>query len=200
MHPASSFLETDCDVLRGVAEARGFATLIAVQDGRPVTAAAPALFEGDRLRFHLANRNRLTAALLQSRYGLAVFSAGDAYISPDWYAASDQVPTWNYRSVEIEGAVTPLSDTATTQLLDDLSVMFENRLAPKPPWTRAKMSLGAFDKLLAAITGFEMKIERMEGTFKLSQNKPASERARVAARLAECADSGSQAMSSLMSA
>ena len=66
----------------------------------------------------------------------------DAYISPDWYGTPDQVPTWNYLAVEAEGPLRRLDEDELTQLLDDLSAEHEARLAPKPAWTRAKMSAG----------------------------------------------------------
>jgi transcriptional regulator len=165
-----------------------------------VTAVAPILLTGDTVRFHLSSRNRLTPILSASGWALAIFMAEDAYVSPDWYAAADQVPTWNYRSVEIEGALRVMGRDETRRLLDDLSATFEASLAPKPPWTRVKMRPEPFEVMLGAISGFEMTVERMEGTFKLSQNKPADEIARVSARLAERPDAGSQAISALMTA
>jgi transcriptional regulator len=165
-----------------------------------LTAVAPLTLRGDTVRFHLSSRNRLTPPLAASGWALAIVMGEDAYVSPDWYAAADQVPTWNYRSVEIEGALRTMRRDETAQLLDDLSAQFEATLAPKPPWTRAKMRADTFETMLGAITGFEMTIERMEGTFKLSQNKPADEIARVSARLAERPDAGSQAVSALMTA
>jgi transcriptional regulator len=82
-------------------------------------------------------------------------------------------------------------------LLDDLSAHFEAPLAPKPPWTRAKMTPARFEALLGAINGFEMRVERLEGVTKLSQNKPA-EIERVAKALAERPDAGSKAIAALM--
>jgi hypothetical protein len=59
---------------------------------------------------------------------------------PTGTASADQVPTWNYVSVEAEGSVAPLSDDEFVALLDDLSAQEEARLLPKTPWTRDKMS------------------------------------------------------------
>lgn len=114
----------------------------------------------------------------------------DAYVSPDWYAAADQVPTWNYVSVEAEGPVRVMEREETTVLLDDLAAHFEAGLAPKPAWTRAKMAPARFEAMLSAIVGYEMRVERLIGVAKLSQNKPADEIARVSARLAERPDEG----------
>ena len=70
-------------------------------------------------------------------------------------------------------------------LLDDLSAQEEARLAPKPPWTRHKMSPGRFETMTRAIVGARMRVERLEGTTKLSQNKDEADRAGVIAALGD---------------
>lgn len=200
MHPASAFHEADRSILSDFVRTRSFASIVGIQGSRAVTTAAPILLSGDSVRFHLSSRNALTPVLVSSSAALIIVMAGDAYVSPDWYVGADQVPTWNYRSVEIEGPLRVMERDETEQLLDDLSAEFERRLAPKPPWTRDKMRPGVFDAMLGAVTGFEMKVDRLEGTMKMSQNKPPSEVARVAAALAARPDAGSQAMSALMTA
>jgi transcriptional regulator len=95
----------------------------------------------------------------------------DAYISPDWYGQEDQVPTWNYLAVEAEGPLRRLDEPELVALLDDLSAAHEARLAPKPAWTRAKMTPGRFEGMLKAIVGYELAIEALRGTRKLGQNK-----------------------------
>ena len=102
------------------------------------------------------------------------------------------MPTWNYLSVEMAGSLTVLDDTGTAALLDDLSARFEASLAPKPVWTRHKMTPGRFEALLGGITAFEMAIERFEGTWKLSQNKPDAAIAGVVAALEDRPDAGSR--------
>jgi transcriptional regulator len=179
-------------------EERGFALIVGVDDGRPLAAHAPVLVSGESLRFHLSVQNPLSTALQVSGRALAVITGDDAYISPDWYAASDQVPTWNYLSVEIEGELRVLDRDEVTQFLDDLSAHFEARLAPKAPWTRGKMSPGRFEGMIGGIIGFEMTIERLAGIAKLSQNKSDAERVRVAEALAARPESSSRAIASLM--
>ena len=200
MHPARNFHEADRLTLAAIVASKGLASIVGVEGARAVTAAAPIILTRDTARFHLSSRNRLTPILAASGWALAIVMAEDAYVSPDWYGAADQVPTWNYRSVEIEGGLRTMSRDETRRLLDDLSAHFEAPLAPKPPWTRAKMRVEPFEAMLGAITGFEITVERMEGTFKLSQNKPADEIALVATRLSERPDAGSQAISALMTA
>lgn len=200
MHPASLFRQDDRSRLTDLVRDRSFALIAAASGDRPFVAHAPVIVAGDRLRFHLAASNPLCPALKAGAGAVAIVSGPDAYVSPDWYAAADQVPTWNYVAAEMEGPVRILTASETTGLLDDLSAHFEARLAPKPPWTRAKMNAAKFAAMLNAITGFEMTIARFSGVSKLSQNKPAAEIARVAQGLAERPDAGSRQIADLMTA
>ena len=87
------------------------------------------------------------------------------------------MPTWNYLAVELEGPVRRLDEAELAGLLDELSAEHEARLAPKPPWTRAKMSPGRFEGLLKAIAGFELQVEELRGTAKIDQDKRRGRRA-----------------------
>lgn len=199
MHPAHPFRQTDDAALARLVSDRGFALILGLADGRPAVAHAPVLLDGRRLRFHLSRNNALTAALGEAgATALAVITGPDAYVSPDWYGLDDQVPTWNYLSVEMAGPVTVLDQDGAAALLDDLSVHFEAPLAPKPVWTRHKMTPGRFETLLGGIVAFEMAVERFEGTWKLGQNKPAEAVAAVARALADRPDQGSRDIAALM--
>lgn len=195
MHPAPLFLETDEAVLAERVRAAPFALICTSDGGRPLAVHAPVLLQDRRLRFHLAARNPVAMALSDGAPVLAVATGPHAYISPDWYGLEDQVGTWNYLSVEMEGPARILGPDETTRLLDDLSDRFEAELAPKPPWKRDKMSEGRFEGLLRMIVGYEMAVERLEGITKLGQNKPPEARDAVASALE---DLGERAISGLM--
>lgn len=198
MHPAEIFREEDrAELERRVAE-RGLAVIFAAADGRPLVAHAPVLLAAERLRFHLSAANPLAAAIAAGARTLAVVSGEDAYVSPDWYGLENQVPTWNYVSVEIEGRARVLGREETVRLLDDLSARYEAALAPKPPWTRAKLDLARLQGLLAGIVGFEMTVERLEGITKLGQNKPSAAMAGVAEALAGLEDEGARRIAARM--
>ncbi|MBI5939792.1 MAG: FMN-binding negative transcriptional regulator [Caulobacterales bacterium] len=200
MHPSRLFHQDDPSVLAALVAQRGFALLVGVADGRPIVAQAPVLLEDRRLRFHLSRGNALSAGLQAPGVrALAVVAGPDAYVSPDWYGLDDQVPTWNYLSVEMEGPVTVVDDAAAATLLDDLSAHFEAPLAPKPVWTRHKMTPGRFDALLGMIVAFEMTVERFEGVWKLGQNKSPEAIAGVVAALEGQPDQGSRDIADLMS-
>ena len=198
MHPDRSFLTTDQKALEFLVAERGLALVIASDGDRPVVAHAPVLLAAGALRFHLSSANPLTACLRARPYALVVVTGPDAYVSPDWYAEADQVPTWNYLSCEIEGPVRTMDAAETTALLDDLAAYFEARMAPKPLWSRAKMAPAKFTRLLRAITGFAMAVERLEGVTKLSQNKSVDEARRVADRLAMMSDARAREIARLM--
>jgi transcriptional regulator len=189
MHPAAAFRETDEARLLAHLAAHPFATIAAAPDGRPRIAHAPVIARrteaGFVLDFHLSRANGLAPFIAGGFRAVAVSLAAEAYISPDWYEGPDQVPTWNYVSVEAEGPVTALDGAGLVALLDDLSAQEEGRLAPKPAWTRGKMSPGRFEAMLTGIIGARLTLERLEGTTKLSQNKGEADRAGVIAALGD---------------
>jgi transcriptional regulator len=143
----------------------------------------PVLLDGERLLFHVSRRNLVHAPLMTGATALFVANGPHAYISPDWYGLEGRVATWNYVAVELEGPVRPLGREETIRLLDALSAEQEAQLAPKPAWTRDRISEEHFEGLLKAITAFEMTVIAWRGTAKLDQDKPAEVRARIAAAL-----------------
>ncbi len=184
MHPNSAFRWEDRAALRDFAREISFGMLFAATPDGPRVAHVPFVFlDDDRIGFHLARGNGI-ARQLDGLDALFVINGPDAYISPDWYGlGDDQVPTWNYLSLEIEGVVTKMDDTALIAQVDALTAQHEALLAPKPVWTRDKMPAGLFDKMTRAVTGFEMRIAAWRGTAKLGQNKPQEARERVAEAL-----------------
>ena len=181
MHPNAAFRWDDRDALRGFAREVGFGMLFAGTPDGPRVAHLPFVFlDDDRIAFHTARGNGISKHLNGSE-ALFVVNGPDAYISPDWYElGADQVPTWNYLALEMQGPVRRMSDDELTAQADALTAEQEARLAPKPEWTRHKMSDGLFAKMRGAITGFEMRVTAWRGTAKLGQNKSQEARARVA--------------------
>lgn len=175
MHPNRRFHWGDAETLLAFVAEVSFAHLFAMTPNGPRVAHAPLVVtRAGNLRFHLARSNALTAHL-DGAAMVASVAGPDAYISPDWYGTADQVPTWNYQTVEAEGRATRLGDDDLVALLDDLSAAHEARLLPKKPWTRAKMTPGRFEAMLPAIIGFELKVETLRGADKMGQNKSAAE-------------------------
>ncbi len=188
MNPSKLFHETDPLVLINRIKDHPLGLLVAVsKDGNPQVTHAPILIETRAkeifISFHLARNNTICKTLLDSHKCLCIFTGPNAYISPDWYETPDQVPTWNYLSVECEGIVRELGINELIKQLDGLSKQSEQQLLPKPMWTRSKMKDGKFEALLRAIVGFEMKVDVLKGTTKISQNKPISMRKKIVKKL-----------------
>jgi transcriptional regulator len=185
MHPNRKFHIQDREAMAALVRDLGFGILFVSTPDGPRAVHVPVLLDGDRLRFHVSRGNAVHSTLAAGAHALFVANGPHAYISPEWYGLEDRVPTWNYVAVELEGTVSPLEPQALVRLLDDMSAEREVRLAPKPAWTRAKMSEGRFEGLLKAITGFEMQVAEWRGTAKVDQDKPDEVRNRIADALVE---------------
>ena len=179
MHPNRSFRDDSPDLHRSLIEEVGFGTIfLQTPDGPRVAHAALVSTGIDTLQFHLARGNALTRHL-DGNTALIVVNGPDGYVSARWYADADQVPTWNYVAVELEGSVRKLNDAELFQQLERLSAEREAKVEGGQPWTMDKMSPRHRDGLMRAIVGFELKIETRRETVKLSQNKQLEERERV---------------------
>lgn len=195
MHPNAAFRWDDRDAMRAFAAEIGFGMVFLTTPDGPRVAHLPFVFlDADRIGFHIARGNAL-AKHLDGADALFVINGPDGYVSPDYYGIDDQVPTWNYVALELQGPVGKMDEVALVAQIDALSNTQETQLAPKPVWTREKMQAGHFDKMLRGIVGFEMDITAWRSTIKLGQNKPAKIRA-AAADGVEAA--GNRAMAHLM--
>jgi transcriptional regulator len=185
MHPNPAVAKLDEDTALALAHRIGIAHIfVAGGEGAPMVAHAPVVRSGPRaLRFHLARGNRATPRLDGATVLLSLVGA-HGYVTPNWYEApADQVPTWNYVGVEIDGVARALDENGLVAQLDALAEQHEPGLS-QVPWTRGKMAPPRLAAMLKAIIGFEVEVSAVRATVKLSQNKPAPDRARVMAGLA----------------
>ena len=155
---------------------------------------------GDRgllLQGHIARANPQAADLDRGAEVLAIFPGPHAYVSPSWYAAGPAVPTWNYASVHAYGTARAISDREWLRdLVDRLSQRHEAREAA--PWRMRDLPPAYLESMLGGIVGVEISVNRLEGKFKLSQNRPAGDRPRIVAALEQRADEGSRGVAFLM--
>jgi transcriptional regulator len=147
---------------------------------------------------HLARPNPQNADLATGGQVLAIFQGPHAYISPTWYEAGPAVPTWNYAAVHAYGASRTTTDPGWLRdLLERLSHRHEAR-EPTPPWQMHDQPTPYLAGMLNGIVGFEIAVERLEGKFKLSQNRPAGDRPRIIAALDARFDADSHGVAQLM--
>lgn len=139
------------------------------------------------LHAHVARANPLWQQLADGDEVLVVFRAADGYVSPSWYPSKHethkQVPTWNYMVAHAHGRVTVHDDERYVRgMVARLSRKHE---ATQPtPWKMGDSPKEFIDSMLKAIVGIEIAITRLQGKFKLSQNKEARDIRGAAAGLA----------------
>jgi len=185
------------------AQARGFGTVCGWDGSKPIASSLPfcLVYADDgtpQVSFHVARNNPLAKlADGKSRWLMAVTGA-DAYVSADWYASPDQVPTWLYQAVHLTGTVRMLSDHELGPHLDALSARFESWLAPKPPWTSSKVTAARLDTLKKAIAGLVMSVDEVEGSFKLNQHKSDVDHVAIATALMQQPDEAAQTIAKQM--
>lgn len=200
MHPNPAFRTTAAEMNIAFARNRGFGMLTLNGDDGPLAAHVPFLLteDGTALDLHLARSNPIARATLPAKALIAI-SGPDAYISPDWYGLPDQVPTWNYVAVHLRGTLHPMPPETLRDHAEALSARFEADLLPKTPWLSTKMTEGVMDRMMRMIVPFRLQIDRVDGTWKLNQNKEPQVRLAAATALAARPSvSAAQALSELM--
>ena len=181
MHPNPAFRWDDAG-MRAFVAAEGFGALFLPTPHGPRVAHVPIVFGADeRIEFHLARANALVPHL-PGAVALMVVQGAHGYVSPTWYRARpDEVPTWNYLAVEIEGTVSPLDRPALRRQIDTLAEAHE----PEPQWRLDKVAPAKTDAMLDAIAGFALRPAAWRGTRKLGQNKPDAMRLAAAQAMGE---------------
>jgi transcriptional regulator len=176
MHPNPVYHTADATQNLRFARDRGFGVLAVSggADGLPLLAHVPFVLDADGsgADLHLVRSNPIARALTEPRPARIAVSGPDAYVSPDWYGIADQVPTWNYIAVHLTGFLELRPQTELRDLLDRQSAFFETQLAPKPAWTLAKTDPAAAERMMRMILPCRFRITDVDGTWKLSQNKP----------------------------
>jgi transcriptional regulator len=177
MHPNPAFEWTDRAEILEFVRATAFAHIFSSGENGLAVVHVPVLvtLEG-AMRFHIARRNRAAGQLGDHRVLISVVGR-EGYQSANWYVSENQVPTWHYEAVEIEGLARTLTDDELVVLLDSLSAEMEERYSPQHPWTRAKMTPGGFEAMTRAIIGFEVAPDAIRATRKFNQHKSAEDRA-----------------------
>ena len=200
MYLPTSFHETRIDVLHALIRDYPFGTI--VLHGAEGLAANHLPFElvsDTLLHGHVARGNELVQA--DGAPVLVIFQAADGYISPNWYPSKHEtgreVPTWNYAVVHVHGHLRVTNDKVwLRQLLERLT---DHHEADQPnPWHVSDGPEDHIEKMLEAIVGIEISIDRIEGKFKLSQNHPDANRAGVLRGLGERAGRRDDELADLM--
>jgi len=196
-----AFTEARPAVLIDHIERHDFGLLVSHGAAGIVASHIPFLVErqGEELHLlgHLARPNPQVEELRRGEEALAIFTGPHAYISPGWYAGGPSVPTWNYVDVHAYGTLRLIEEGAWLRRF--LRRLTDRHEAANPaPWRMQDLPEAYLDGMLKGIVGLDITVTRLEGKYKLSQNRPAVDRPRVIAALEQRGDADALAVARLM--
>jgi transcriptional regulator len=200
MYIPKAFHVSDSSVLDAFITHNSFATLVSTVDGTLFATHLPLIFDRTHsspgvLLGHVARANPHWRAFDGQQEALAIFHGPHAYISPSWYTTSPAVPTWNYAAVHVYGVPHIVEDDVwLAHLVDRLVALYEAGMPT--PWPGV-LPADFKANLLKAIVGFTMEITRVEGKFKLGQNRPLGDQLGVVRHLEASTEPVAQALGGL---
>ena len=184
MYTPKHFEQTDQRALWDFIEEHAFGTLLTVADGQPTLSHVPFLpdREAGVLHCHVARANSHWREIERSPKVLAIFTGPHGYVSPTWYAAAPAVPTWNYGVVHAHGVPRVNEDDGFLRgVIEELASRYEG---DRPDgWRAETLPPEFYTGLRRGIVAFELPAARLEGKFKLGQNRSVEDRRRTIAAL-----------------
>ena len=209
MYLPKHFEQPDREVLARLLQAYPLATLVWSSPDALTAEHLPLLWQrgpGDgehgTLRGHVARANPVWREAA-GREVLALFQGPQAYVSPSWYpskaAGGKVVPTWNYAVVHMHGRLRTVEDAAWLRTL--VGRLTDTHEAVRAlPWQVDDAPADYIEQMLRAIVGIEIELTQVQGKWKASQNRSASDRAGVAAGLEALDPDAARAMAALVRA
>jgi len=184
MYTPPHFREDDIAVLHEAIRRIAFGTLVTLGPDGLVASHVPLLLDAEKgargtLTGHLAKANIQTKTEASDIEALAIFQGPEAYITPNWYATKQEhgkvVPTWNYVAVHAYGPISFFEDAE--RLRDQVASLTDrHEAANAEPWALNDAPEKFVQSQLKGIIGFEIPITRIDGKWKLSQNRPAADK------------------------
>jgi transcriptional regulator len=181
------FKEDRIDVVHAAIRRGGLATLVTLNEGGLIASHVPMLLDAEPAPYgtllgHVARPNPQARGVTPGVQALAIFQGPDAYITPSWYATKREngkvVPTWNYVAIHAYGPVEFFDDTERLRAI--VTRLTERQESTRgEPWAVTDAPADYIDGMLKGIVGFALPIARLEGKWKMSQNRPAQDRAGV---------------------
>ena len=202
MYIPKPFSTDDAGALNAFMGRHAFAILVTAPEGVPTASHLPFLIEDaaaaqPTLRAHMARANPQWKDFARIDEALVVFQGAHAYVSPGWYANPGLVPTWNYVVVHAYGKPRVIADPGEVRAhVARLVERFEGGL--ERAWRLDSLSDEAIDRYLKAVVAFEIPVGRLEGKFKLGQNRAPDDRAGAVQGLRATGDPGAAEIARLM--
>jgi transcriptional regulator len=190
MYTPHHFREDELARLHTVMREYAFAALVSQVEGALFATHLPVLLDTEHGEYgsilgHVARANPQWRTL-ESQETLIIFQGPHAYVSPSWYETELNVPTWNYVAVHAYGRARLIeAPDELDALVRRLVHVYES--GQPEPWA-PDLPEEFLQARLAAIVGFELEITRLEGKFKLGQNRPEQDRLSAARTLIAAGD------------
>lgn len=194
MYIPNAFREDDAEKLVAFMRAYSFATLVSVLDGSPFASHIPLAVGWEqgaaRLVGHLAKPNPHWRAFGGGE-SLAIFTGPHAYISPSLYESErrESVPTWNYIAVHAYGVPRVITLADSRQAVEEMLATMIETYDPSYASQWEELSNTFREGMMQGIAAFEMTVTRLEGKYKLGQNRSQADQRRVAESLLRSTDS-----------
>lgn len=184
MYQPPAFREDRIEVLHGLIKAHPLATLVCLSEEGLLANHVPLILHADlgdkgTLRGHVARANPIWKTFTPDVDVLAVFQGVEHYITPSWYPAKKEhgkvVPTWNYAVVHAHGPLSVHKDPEW--LLSQVeSLTTEHEADRQAPWAVSDAPDDFVQRQLRGIIGIEIPIARIDGKWKMSQNRDDADR------------------------
>lgn len=203
MYLPAHFDEKRLDVLHALVRRHPFGLLVTQTADGPSANGIPFILDPDgaaglgTLRGHVARANPVWREAATEVPSLVVFQGPDAYVSPGWYPSKAEhgkvVPTWNYVMVQARGRLRAIDDPAW--LLQLVTRLTERHETPRSaPWAVSDAPADYVQTMLRAIVGIELELTSLSGKWKVTQNRPAADRAGVVDGLKAVGDDAAMAL------
>ncbi len=189
MYHFSYFKEKDKKVILEFMEQHPFAFLSGCSlSGQPVATQIPFLIEEREgelyIQGHIMRNTDHHKALVENPNALVVFTGPSTYVSATWYTNQQGGSTWNYMSVHISGPIKFMSADELLQFMRKFTLKFEK--GNKESLTIIdNLPASYVNKMLPAIAGFEIKADKIDNVFKLSQNRDETSYLNIISKLEE---------------
>lgn len=184
--------------MHDIITAYGFAILTSHHQGSLTATHIPLLLSEDKTELigHFAKGNRQWMDIEEQEV-LVVFQGPHCYISPSWYESKDNVPTWNYVTVHVTGQVKLMAegDTRLWESMKNLTTKYED---PTSDYSLEEVDSSYIESLSKGVVGFTLRIDKIEGKAKLSQNHPKERVERVITALMKLENSNEQGIAKWM--
>ncbi|WP_202078953.1 FMN-binding negative transcriptional regulator [Caldalkalibacillus salinus] len=199
MYIPSDFKVKDETMTYDIIKEHSFATLFSQHDGIPFATHLPLILnkENTYLYGHFARPNPQWKDI-KNQIVLAIFHGPHCYISPSWYETKQAVPTWNYVTVHVYGEVELLEDE--NELMDSLHQMVLKYEGTDNSYRLQDVDTEFLSGMNKGVQGFRIKINKIEGKAKLSQNHSVQRQELVINQLEQIPNTDEQQISSLMKA